>query len=209
MNEKNDLELLQFIEQKLIDAKDFDSFNFNSFTNIGFKNLSHFNILANILIDFGIAKQIKGKGLRPDFVIISKTDLTGFKKVQDFLDKQKEIDLNETINSENLRLTNDSLKHEQKIREQKQKITDLTEENLTLQNSKLKREIFIAIISFVLGLIVNHYKDYLFQYLPENQQQQKQSNENYRDTKYHEQTSLIPNQKDTNTKTKNYSTTNK
>jgi len=108
--------------------------------------------------------------------------------------------LKEEIEERNLFLQYHNLNIEKKSKEE---ISRLTIENLKLQNRKLKREIFIAITSFVLGLIVNHYKDNLLQYLPKIQQQSVQSDETNQNSKASKKTYQINMKMDTLNRKKN------
>ena len=212
MIEEKDLPLLLFLEQKLIDSKNFDAFSFSSNLHSGIKSQSQFNNLARILFKYDIAKPMKGKG-NPDIVIISKTDLTDEKRLQYFFDKQTESNIEENIKLENLKLTNNELKHQQTIREQGQRILNLSEENLKLQNRRLKIELLIFVVGLIVGGIFSNLPDilkYVSTHLQqENQQNKLQKGENYHTSKNNEQTLTITSQKDTITKIKNDSTTNK
>ena len=189
MIEEKDLPLLLFLEQKLIDSKNFDAFSFSSNLHSGIKSQSQFNNLARILFKYDIAKPMKGKG-NPDIVIISKTDLTDEKRLQYFFDKQTESNIEENIKLENLKLTNNELKHQQTIREQGQRILNLSEENLKLQNRRLKIELLIFVVGLIVGGIFSNLPDIL-KYVSTHLQQENQQNKLQKGENYHTSKSMV------------------
>jgi hypothetical protein len=96
MIDEKDLPLLLFLEQKLIESKNSSAFSFSSNMHSELKSQSHFNNLARILFTYDIAKPIKGNG-NPDIVVISKTDLTGERRIQDIFNEEQEDKKREEI----------------------------------------------------------------------------------------------------------------
>jgi len=67
----------------------------------------------------------------------------------------------ENLEKINLELQNENLKYSQSLRKQKEKISQLTSENLKLENKQLRRNVLYSIIAFILGAILTNYKDIL------------------------------------------------
>ncbi|REH50595.1 hypothetical protein C7448_104207 [Tenacibaculum gallaicum] len=67
---------------------------------------------------------------------------------------------NETqyLTTENLKLQNENLKHQNSVVEKQSEIDNLTIENLKLQNTQLKRYIIYSVIAFVAGAILTNLK---------------------------------------------------
>lgn len=153
MIDEKDLPFLVLIEEKLIATKN-SSFclTIGNFENV-FNDNSHFNNLVSVLIEYGVAEKPIGSGSLPDNIIaIIKTDKTGYERIQDIFNKEQKLLKSKSLEIENTFLTNDSLKYQQTIRTQEQKIRDLTEK-------KLRREFVISIISLIIGILLKYFFD--------------------------------------------------
>ncbi len=103
----------------------------------------------------------------PKLIIIVSKGLSFNGYVQKSLDdkiKQDGLDELSKLTRDNLLLQNESLKYQQTIREQQEKIATLTEKNLSLQNRQLRRYIIYSIIGAISALILSNLKE-VCQYL--------------------------------------------
>jgi len=85
----------------------------------------------------------------------------GKQTVYDWDKQQQNNVLRQSLEVENLKLQNDSIKHKNSIREKQTEIDSLTIENLKLQNKQLKRYVLYSIIGFIFGLIVTEFQNIL------------------------------------------------
>ena len=203
MIQEKDLPLLILVEEKLIELNsDSIPVTMGDFKDI-FIDRSHFNNIARILVKHNLAKE--PKSFMPNKVAIIKTDLTGYKRIQDIFNEEQNSLKSKSVEAENILLTNESLKHQQTIREQDQRIKNLNEENLNLSNSNFRKYLLHLFIAALLGAIgtnimdISKYVSNLYlQVTPE--QKPKQAQPIYERTKT--QTNQLSNKKKDSTKNK-------
>jgi hypothetical protein len=182
--------------------KGYDNENRDFFEN-------EFRRIALLVNKLGIADFKDGKQSSLDQLI--HNDETLITDIDSFFEEKIEQSSFEKIETENATLTNASLKHQSTIKEQTQRITDLTEENLKLQNRSLKRELIIFAIGLIVGGIFSNLPDIL-KYVSSQHQQKNQPHKvpidgNSAFLNNSEQIDSITNQKETNTTLKNDKTT--
>lgn len=88
MIQEKDLPLLILVEEKLIEVNsDSIPVTIGDFKDI-FIDRSNFNNIARILVTYNLAEEPKSK--MPNIVAIIKTDLTGYKRIQDIFNEKQE-----------------------------------------------------------------------------------------------------------------------
>lgn len=75
---------------------------------------------------------------------------------QNRIETKKQI-LRESLEVDNLRLQNESIKYQNSLRNKQTIIDRLTIDNLQLQNKQLKRYILYSIIGFIFGAFLSNY----------------------------------------------------
>jgi hypothetical protein len=118
-----------------------------------------FRRIALLVKKLGIADFKDGQQSSLDQLM--HNDDTLITDIDSFFEEKIEQSNFEKIETENATLTNASLKHQATIKEQTQRITDLSEENLKLQNRSLKRELIIFAIGLIVGGIFSNLPDIL------------------------------------------------
>lgn len=148
MIEEKDLPLLIKL-QKLILSKGDVSVTLNDFINlIGYKtehSESDFEALSEKLVEYDIAEI--NETLGGNSLHLLKTNKTHSISIEDIFKSEQNNISTKNIEDENTKLTNESLKYEQTIRAQDQKIRNLTEENLSFE----KKERWVRFVYFILG----------------------------------------------------------
>lgn len=84
----------------------------------------------------------------------------GFKKI--FSDFAVESELKKqkgNLELKNLELQNENLEYQQSLRKKEEHIRRLTRDNLRLENWDIRFRWYIAVITFVIGLILKHFID--------------------------------------------------
>jgi hypothetical protein len=65
------------------------------------------------------------------------------------------------VEEENIRLQNQQLHYQNKIKDKEIEIIDLTKQNLILQNKQLRNKFIYSIIGVIVGFILSNWKDIL------------------------------------------------
>ena len=183
--------ILNFLQQE--DNWEFSMFELPEYNNEN--RLNHeieFNKLANILYDLNIVDFKPSDGAIVDMIFRNSKTLSA--NIDDIIEDDELKAKDERLEKENIALQNKSLKHQDTIKDQEQRIRDLTEK-------RLRREMFIAIGFLLLGSFLQYFVGTLLNDRDPDQikiqQDTKQKSENLNSIKLHEQKPLITNQKDT------------
>ena len=183
--------ILNFLQQE--DNWEFSMFELPEYNNEN--RLNHeieFNKLANILYDLNIVDFKPSDGAIVDMIFRNSKTLSA--NIDDIIEDDELKAKDERLEKENIALQNKSLKHQDTIKDQEQRIRDLTEK-------RLRREMFIAIGFLLLGSFLQYFVGTLLNDRDPDQikiqQDTKQKSENLNSIILHEQKPLITNQKDT------------
>ena len=85
----------------------------------------------------------------------------GFDVVREYENAIIEGNLRAQLEEDNLKLQNEQLRYQNRIRDKEAEISNLTKENLNLQIKQLKNKLSYSIIGVVTGFILANWKDIL------------------------------------------------